>query len=593
MGKFGGLDGIKSRKLKMNAAKKTLLMALTFGLIFRSWGLPAQSTLPGRAEADPDTDHFVEGRNGMVVSVSGPGSEVGLSILKAGGNAVDAAIGTAFALQVAYPLAGNIGGGGFMLVHPGNGKGKPVVFDYRETAPAAAAPKMYSKEESQFSHRAVATPGTVRGMAMAHRRFASLPWARLVQPAIALARDGFVVDAALAKTMNETLADSKQFLEFQRVFGKPAGGEWRNGDRLVQPDLARTLQMLADLGPDAFYTGPIARELIAEMVRGEGLISAKDLSNYRAIERRPLTTRYRSQYDVYVPPPPCSGGVCLLEELNELETFDLKAWGRWAPATVHVMAEAMRRANYDRARYLGDPSFSRLPSRLINSRYGAKVAKTIDLTRATRSVDLSAEIPLTYEEQSTTHFSVIDRNGMGVANTYTLERRWGSRIVVKNMGFLLNNDMRAFNLFPGITDTNGNVGTKPNLIAPGKRPLSSMTPTIVAKNGRVLLITGSSGSRAIPHTILEIIANRFDFGMSIQDAVDLPRFSQEWFPDRIRFEHPERYSVLVKSLGELGHSVVPPEPLPFQGDAHTIYAPGTNSFIGVADRRINGKASGY
>jgi gamma-glutamyltranspeptidase / glutathione hydrolase len=543
--------------------------------------------------SEPTTDHYAPCHNGVVVSVSGPASDVGVMILKQGGNAVDAAVATAFALEVAYPLAGNIGGGGFMLVHPAPGQGDPVVFDYREAAPAAARPDMYTKEDSQYDHKAVAVPGTLRGLAMAHRRFGRLPWKQLLQPAIALARDGFIVDSALAKTANETLADSLQIAEFQRVFAKPDGTPWQAGDRMIQPDLARTLQTLSDLGPDAFYTGPIAREIVAEMQRGHGLITADDLKNYRAIERKPLTTRYRGKYDVYVPPPPSSGGVCLLEELNILENFDLKNWDRWSPKTFHMMAEAMRRANLDRARYLGDPAFVQTPPYLITRPYAQKLAATIDPDKATRSEDLAGAIPLTAEGPSTTHLSVIDKDGMAVANTYTLERRWGSRIVVKNMGFLLNNEMRAFNLFPGVTDKKGTVGTPPNLIAPGKRPLSSMTPTIVAQGGRVVLVTGSPGSRAIPHTILCILVNVFDFGMSPQAAVASPRFSQDWFPDEISFERMDLYPDIVDGLSDLGHTIVPPGPLPFQGDAHTIWVRSPNHYVGIADDRISGKASGY
>ena len=545
------------------------------------------------AVVSEDADHFVECHNGVVVSVSGLASDAGLSMLKRGGNAVDAAVATAFALTVAYPPSAGMGGGGFMLVHPAHGKGEPVVFDYRERAPAAAFPKMYSKEETQFSQRAVAVPGTVRGFATAHQRFGTLPWRELLQPAIALARDGFVLDTSLADSINLTLGlATNGYGEFHRVFDKPGGGLWHAGDRLIQPDLARTLQLLADGGPEVFYKGTIADEIVAEMARGKGLITAEDLANYSAIERKPLSTRYHG-YDVIVPPPPSSGGTCLLEELNELETFDLKSWGRWSPKTVHVMAEAMRRASYDRARFLGDPAFVKIPTKLATHGYGHQLAKTIDLNKATHSADLSADIPLSKEGESTTQFSIIDRNGMAVANTFTLERRWGSRIVVKDMGFLLNNDMRAFNLFPGITDTNGIIGTAPNLIAPGKRPISSMTPTFVTKNGRVVLVTGSPGSRAIPHTVLCVLVNIFDFGMPIQDAVETPRFTQEWFPDQIGFEHPELYPALVKALNELGHKIVPPGPLPFQGDAHTILVTAPHRYIGVADHRINGKASGY
>ena len=545
-------------------------------------------TPPGTYSGDS-----IECRHGVVVSISRPASDGGVSILKQGGNAVDAAVATAFALAVTYPAAGNIGGGGFMLVHPAAGGGEPVVFDYRETAPAGAFPTMYSKTESQFSQRAVAVPGTVRGLALAHKRFGKLPWRALLQPAIALARDGFPLDQFLVVLLNDVLAAAPEKAEFQRVLGKPGGGLWQPGDRLIQPDLARTLQLLADSGPEVFYKGTIADEIIAEMARGKGLITAEDLAGYSAIERQPLTTRYRG-YDVFVPPPPSFGGICLLEELNMLETFDLKSWGRWSPKTFQAMAEAMRRASLDRARYLGDPAFVQIPAKLTTREYGQQLAKTIDLNHATRSTDLATDIPLSSEGENTTHFSVIDSKGMAVANTYTLERIWGSRVVAKDTGILLNNQMRAFNLFPGITTTNGMIGTAPNLIAPGKRPISSMTPTIVAKDGRVVLVTGSPGSQAIPHTVLGIIENIFDFGMTLPKAVDSPRFSQEGFPDRITFEAPEHYPELMKALKAMGQNVVRTGPLP-QGDAHSIFVPKPGSYIGVTDRRRNRQstAAGY
>jgi len=535
---------------------------------------------------------FVECHNGAVVSVSGPASEVGLLILKAGGNAVDAAVATALALAVVYPPAGNLGGGGFMLVHPAPGEGDPVAFVYRETAPAAARPNMFTKEDSQYIHKAVAVPGTVRGLAMVHRRFGTLPWSRLLRPAVELARGGFIVDRTLADLLNTYLADGNTpgHAEFLRVFSKPGEGLWAAGDRLIQPDLARTLQLLADSGPNAFYKGPIADGIIAEMARGNGLITAEDLAGYKAIECKPLTTRYRDTYDVYVPPSPSAGGVCLLEELNMLETFDVKAWGRWTPTTLHVMAEIMRRANYDRARYLGDPAFVQIPGNLTTHEYGSQLAKTIDWYKATRSTVLSVDIPLSREGEDTTHFSIIDRNGMAVANTFTLERLWGSRIVVKDMGFLLNNNMFGFNLFPGITDTKGTIGTAPNTISPGKRMVSSMTPTIVAKDGRVKLVTGSPGTRAIPNTMLCILVNLFDFAMPVQMAIESPRFSHEWFPDQISFESPELYPELVGFLNEMGHTVVRTGPRP-QGDAHTIWVIKPNSYVGVADLRRNDKAS--
>ncbi|HEY5482100.1 MAG TPA: gamma-glutamyltransferase [Verrucomicrobiae bacterium] len=567
----------------------TLVLALMQGCA----GPGAQTGTSPLAPSGKYPSQSIERQNGVVVSVSGLASDVGVSILKQGGNAVDAAVATAFALAVTYPAAGNLGGGGFMLVHPAPGEGKPVAIVYRETAPAAAFPTMFTKEDTQYMYKSVAVPGTVRGFGLAHQRFGTLPWRQLLLPAVALARDGFKIDRNLAELMNTYLAAVPTHAEFQRVFGKPGGGLWAAGDRLRQPDLARTLQLLADLGPDAFYKGPIAKAIVAEMARGKGLITGEDLVRYQAIECKPLTTRYRGAYDVYVPPPP-SAGVCLLEELNMLETFDLKAWGRWSPTTFHVMSETMRRANFDRARYLGDPAFVQIPVNLTAPEYGHQLASTIDLKKATRSKDLAADLPLAHEGGDTTHFSIIDRRGMAVANTYTLERLWGSRIVVKDMGFLLNNNMFGFNLFPGITDTNGLVGTAPNLIAPGKRPVSSQTPTIVAKDGRVKLITGSPGTRAIPNTMACLLVSLLDYEMPIQKAIEAPRMSHEWFPDQMSFETPERYPELMKALNKLGHTVVRYGPRP-QGDAQTIWVKGPNRYVGVADKRRNDKAtaSGY
>jgi len=532
-------------------------------------------------------------QHGVVVSISRPASDVGVSIMKQGGNAVDAAVATAFALAVTYPAAGNIGGGGFMIVHPPPGKGQPTVFDYRECAPSAAWPTMFPKDESQYSQRSVAVPGTVRGVALAHQRFGTLPWSQLLQPAIVLARDGFPIQPFLADLLNEVLAAAPEKAEFQRVFGKPGGGLWQPGDRLEQPDLARSLQLIADLGPEAFYRGEIADKIVVEMERGKGLITASDLTNYSAVERSPLSTRYHG-YDVYAPPPPSSGGICLIEELNMLDSFNLKRWGRWSPTILHIMSETMRRANYDRARYIGDPAYVQMPAKLTTRDYARELAATINLHHATRSIDLSKEIPIAAEPQNTTHFSVVDSQGMAVANTYTLERIWGSRVVARDTGILLNNQMRAFNIFPGLTGTNGTVGTAPNVIAPGKRPISSMTPTIVAKDGRVSIVTGSPGSQAIPHTVLEILVNALDFGMSAKEAVEAPRFSHQWFPDQIIFEAPERYPQMVRALQGMGHTVIRTGPLP-QGDAHTIFVEKPHRYIGVTDsrRNSNASASGY
>ena len=531
----------------------------------------------------------VVAKNGMVVAVSPPGVDVGLAILKKGGNAVDAAVATAFAMAVTYPAAGNIGGGGFMVIFPG-GKVQPIVIDYREMAPSAATPTMFKRGDSIYTHKAVGVPGSVRGFALAHQRFGKLPWKEVVLPAVKLAEDGFILDDSLAGSLNGVVGFADSFPELCRVLGKHGGKEsWAAGDRLVQKDLGRTLRLIAEEGPDAFYKGRIADLIVAEMKAGKGLISRADLANYRAHARAPIHGTFRG-YDVYGPPPPSSGGTCLVEMLNILENFDLKNQGRYSTQTLHRMTEAMRRAYCDRARYLGDTDFVKVPAFLTSKEYARKLAAGIDLKKATRSEDLAKDIALAAEGDSTTHFSAIDRNGMAVSNTYTLERSYGSHIVVRGAGFLLNNEMMDFNWLPGVTTRHGTIGTPANQIAAGKRMLSSQTPTIVARNGKVVLLTGSPGSRTIINTSLCVVLNVIEFGMNVQAAVDAPRQHHPWFPDVLSFEGTEEYPEAVCKLRAMGHRVSGGH----QGDAHSIWVdPKTGLFHGAADSRINGKAAGY
>ncbi len=565
---------------KRVAALSGCLLLLTLGLLPVAFG-PVQSA--------PAADQPVEARHGMVVSVSPPGSDVGLAILQKGGNAVDAAVATAFALAVTHPSAGNIGGGGFMVVYPG-GKAEPVVIEYRETAPGAATRTMFGKDDSVYGHKAVGVPGTVRGLALAHQKFGKLPWKEVVLPAVKLAEEGFIINSFLAGSLNGVVADSRAFPELQRVLGKDKGAaDWQEGDRFVQPDLGRTLRLIAEQGPDAFYKGKIADLIAAEMKAGKGLITKDDLAAYKAHARVPIHGTYRG-YDVYAPPPPSSGGTCLVEMLNILENFDLKKQGRWSPETVHLMIEAMRRAYCDRARYLGDPAFTKIPTHLTSKEYARKLAKEIDRHKATRSEDIAKDIPLAREGDSTTHFSVIDKDGMAVANTYTLERTYGSRVVVRGAGFLLNDEMMDFNWQPGVTNRDGTIGTEPNLIAPGKRMLSSQTPTIVARDGKVVLVTGSPGSRTIINTVLGIVVSVLDFEMDIRAAVDAPRLHHQWFPDQARFEGTGKHRELVEKLRSMGHTIVGTK----QGDAHSIWVdPKTGRYYGAEDRRLSGKVSAY
>ena len=565
----------------MNDTGKRTIILLGLGFLFLS--------LPANTHGEIKS---IKAKNGVVVSVSAPASEVGLAILKRGGNAVDAAVATAFALAVTYPQAGNIGGGGFMVVHPGANK-KPVVVEYRETAPGAATRDMFAKgNPSRWGHKVVGVPGTVRGLELAHNKFGKLPWKDIVSPAVKLAEHGFVLDKFVAKTLNEYLAKSKNFAEFQRVFGKPDGSKWQAGDTLIQPDLAETLRLIEKNGAKAFYEGPIADKLAADMKANGGLITKKDLAGYRAKIRQPVHGKFRG-YDVYGPPLPSSGGTCLVEMLNILQQFDLKKHGRYSPHTLHIMTETMRRVYYDRARFLGDSDFVKIPKKLTTMKYAKQWAKDINPKKATPSLQLSKDIPIAKGGDSTTHFSVIDKDGMAVSNTYTLEHSYGSRVVVKGAGFLLNNEMGDFNWRPGYTDRVGRIGTEPNTIAPGKRMLSSQTPTIVAKDGKVFLITGSPGGRTIINTVLCMILNVIEFDMDIEEAVAAPRSHHSWFPDKMlleTFADKENYDKVKKALEGMGHHV---ESI-VQGDAHSILVdPKTGLYHGVADDRRSGKAEGY
>jgi gamma-glutamyltranspeptidase/glutathione hydrolase len=543
----------------------------------------------------PSTGDLVQCQHGVVVSVQPLASRIGVETLIQGGTSVDAAVATAFALAVTWPGAGNIGGGGYMMIVPTSGEAKPVAVDFREVAPAAATKDMFVKPEGRSAHRRVGVPGTVRGLALAHGRFGRLAWKELVLPSVRLARDGCELDAATASSLNEILAkpDSRQFPELNRVFGKPGGKPWQPGDRLVQPELAATLQEIAERGPDGFYLGTTADKLAAEMRRGGGLITREDLAAYQPKFREPVRGTYRG-FEILSVPPSSSGGTTLIEELNILENFDLHAQGRWSPETVHLLIEAAKRAFRDRAGYLGDPANVTIPEKLTRKDYAHALARGIDRQRATPSAQLAGDISIAQEATHTTHFSVIDRERTAVSCTYTLENMYGSRVVVPGAGFLLNDEMNDFAWHPGVTDTTGNIGTPPNQISPGKRMLSSMCPTVVLKEGKPYLITGSPGGRTIINTVLCVVVNVLDFGMDLRAAIDAPRLHHQWLPDRARVEplflsqHPD----LVTKLQAMGHTVRVASDT--QGDAHSIFVdPRTGDLTGAADKRENGNAAGY
>jgi gamma-glutamyltranspeptidase/glutathione hydrolase len=544
--------------------------------------------LPSAARP-PEPRKAVEAANGMVVCVSPPAAEVGVSVLKKGGNAVDAAVAVAFAMAVTWPEAGNLGGGGFMMVAP-PGKA-PNCVEYRETAPAAAGPTLFADGRvSAYSHKASGVPGTVRGLGLAHAKYGKLPWKDVVTPAVEMAEKGFKVTDGLAWSIGWVLASpTTTNQEFQRVYGKPGGGRWEIGDTMKLPDLGRTLRLVAEKGADEFYTGEPAEKLAAEMKLGGGIMTKDDIAKYTAKERTPIKTTFRG-HDVYGPPPPSSGGTGIALMLNILENFDLKKQGRWSPETNHLIIEAMRRSYADRARHLGDPDFTTIPPHLVTKEYAKTLAAGIDRKRATPSEKVAPEIPLAGEGDSTTHFSVVDKDGMAVSNTYTLEHSYGNRVVVRGSGYVLNNEMTDFNPVPGVTTRSGQIGTKANLVGPGKRMLSSQTPVIVLKDGKPVLVTGSPGGRTIVNTSLCVVLNVVEFGMPVQEAVDAPRWHHQWFPDVARFEGFSAHPDLVQGLTNMGHRVSPSR----QGDAHSIWVdPATGRFHGAADRRIEGLALGY
>jgi gamma-glutamyltranspeptidase/glutathione hydrolase len=532
-----------------------------------------------------DTDHPVRSAGGMVASQNAVASKVGAEVLRAGGSAVDAAVATAFAMAVTHPAAGNLGGGGFLLYRPH--EGEPVAYDFREMAPAGATATMFLKNgvyDPRLHHESclsVGVPGTVAGLHLAWQEHGKLRWRRLLEPAIALARDGFLVTDGFARSLEGVLPALRNHPASLAQFSKN-GVPYRAGDVLKQEDLARTLERIAALGPPGFYRGETARLIALEMRRGGGLITEADLAAYVPKKRSPVRGTYRG-YEVLGMPPPSSGGTALVEMLNVLEGYDLRALGPGSAASVHLVVEAMRRAFADRARHLGDPDLNpEIPvDRLTSKEYATELRQTIRRAQATVSSPDSFEWPK--ESAETTHLSVVDASRNAVALTYTLEDSYGSKRVVQGAGFLLNNEMGDFNAGPGLTDADGLVGTPPNLAAPGKRMLSSMTPTILARNGQVFLAIGSPGGRTIINTVLLVILNIVDYGRNVQEAIDAPRFHHQWLPDVVRYE---RYGLSPDTLALLkaqGHRL---SEISAQGAAEGIlFDSGSGLLEGGIDRR--------
>jgi gamma-glutamyltranspeptidase/glutathione hydrolase len=520
--------------------------------------LAALALLP--APAPEARTHPYRARDGMVVAQEKIAAQVGADVLAEGGGAVDAAVATAFALAVTHPAAGNVGGGGFLVYR--SKSGGTAAYDFRESAPAGASATMfldkagaYDKVRHHNSHVAVGVPGTVAGLHLAWSENGTLPWKRLVEPSVRLAREGFVVSDGLARSLKAVLAEmkTKGYAASIAAFSRD-GTPYEAGEILRQPDLARTLERIAAQGPAGFYEGETAELIEREMKAGGGLITKADLKAYRAKRRAPIVGSYRG-YEVISMPPPSSGGTALVQMLNVLEGYDVKEMGFLGSRAVHVIAESMRRAFADRARALGDPDFNAdLPiARLVSKEYAAELRRTIREDKASVSSPHTFSWPA--ESDETTHLSVVDKDRNAVSLTYTLEAGYGSLITVPGAGFLLNNEMGDFNAGPGLTNDEGLIGTEPNLARPGKRMLSSMTPAILAREGKLFLVVGSPGGRTIINTVLQAILNVVDHEMNVQQAIDAPRFHHQWLPDRIAYEKFALSPDTLLALRARGHEL--------------------------------------
>ena len=517
----------------------------------------------------------VRARHAMVVAQEPLAADVGAAILKKGGNAIDAAVAVAFALAVTHPSAGNLGGGGFLLARFADGKA--TFIDFREMAPMAASRDMYVGPDGKLTQdsltgwRAAAVPGTVRGLELAHRKYGSLPWAELVEPAIRLAAEGVTLSYAEARSMCGARARLGRFDESRRIFLN-GGACYEPGETLRQPDLARTLERIAKHGAADFYEGETARILAEEMRRNGGLITLEDLRGYRAVEREPLRGAYRG-YTILTAPPPSSGGIGILQMLGMLEGTGYEKQGAGSAASLHWIAEVMRRSFADRAQFLGDADFARVPVRgLLDPGYLASRRASIRADRATPSSEVGAGQPAR-EPEDTTHFNVIDPRGNAVALTYTINNSYGSAVTAPRLGFLLNNEMDDFAAQPGKPNMFGLIQGEANAIAPRKRPLSAMTPTIVEKDGRLVMALGAPGGPRIISGVLQVLLHVIDFGLDIQRAVDQPRIHHQWMPDRL-YHEPGLSPDTLELLRKRGHELAP------------IYAVGSVEAILVEEPRV-------
>lgn len=562
--------------------------------------VPASQAIPANQPIISDwaRQQPVLAPHAMVASQEALATRIGVDILKRGGNAVDAAVAVGFALAVTLPRAGNIGGGGFMLVYSKK-ENKTIAIDYREVAPASATKTMFldakgdaDPKKSRDSGLAVGVPGTVAGLALAHEKYGSgkFKLSELIGPAIALAENGIIVDEDLAESLPLARNRLAAWPSSAKIFLKPDGTALMRGDRLIQTDLAQTLSTIAAKGTKGFYEGPVAEKIVAAVNSAGGAMTVADFASYKVYEREPVRGTYRG-FEIVSMPPPSSGGIHIIQILNMLESYRLNEMGAHSADTLHVMTESMKPAYADRSEYLGDPGFVQVPvKQLVSKKYAeARRAEiTMDKARPAREIKPGNLAP--YESDQTTHYSIIDSEGNAVANTYTLNFSYGVGMVAEGTGILLNNELDDFAAKAGVPNGYGLIGGDANAPAPGKRPLSSMSPTLVLKGGKVYLVTGSPGGSRIITTVLQVISNVIDHGMNVQEAVSAPRIHHQWLPDELRVERGLSIDT-VRILESRGHKVVV---TPTSGSAQTIMVTPQGSLAGAADTRQRGTlASGY
>lgn len=535
------------------------------------------------ASARPDKSSI-----GMVMTTQKIANDIGLEVLNDGGNAIDAAVAVGYALAVVHPVAGNIGGGGFAVIH--TAAGDNVTLDFREFAPGKATRDMYldkagnvSPNASVEGYLAAGVPGTVAGLSAMLDRYGSKNLATLMQPAIRYAENGFTVTARQAETFKEYAQRLNKFASSRQYFLKPDGSTYNEGEVLVQRDLARTLRLIAKQGPDAFYKGEIADLIANDMAANGGIITREDLAKYKPIWREPVAGTYRD-YDIISMSPPSSGGTHIIQMLNVLEGYNLKSMGYGSSQAVHVLAEAMRYAYADRSEFMGDPDFVKIPVKGLTSKaYAAEIRSKIDPTGATPSSEVKPGQPAMHEGTNTTHYSIVDKWGNAVAITYTINDYYGCGAAVNGAGFLLNNEMDDFSIKPGVPNIYGLVGGDANAIEPYKRPLSSMSPTIILKDGKLFMVVGSPGGSRIITTVLQVISNVIDYGMNIREAVDAPRVHMQWQPDELRIEKNGLVKDVIDNLSMRGYQVVVKDNM---GDVNAILVdPISGIMYGSGDPR--------